>query len=179
MASGSRCMSSSTCGSRMSWTYHWAVLVPWINTGGDLVLYAMTSHTTTPTVRAVCRCKAKAGLRRLPRVQFPRAWHHSKRRRRWVGVKGSTRTGRRDHKCPSARRLRMVREDTEALCEGATCAWMTADEAVGCTRAFITMWWSSRRLVDRGRLEPGLHVNDNSRIHWSQHLFTTQSEWPN
>ncbi|GFT95291.1 hypothetical protein TNCV_3325941 [Trichonephila clavipes] len=29
-----------------------------------------------------------------------------------MGVKGSTRNGRRDPKCPSARRLRMVREDT-------------------------------------------------------------------
>ncbi|GFW65816.1 e3 ubiquitin-protein ligase RNF13 [Trichonephila clavipes] len=26
-------------------------------------------------------------------VQFPRARHHSKRRRRWVGVKGSARNG--------------------------------------------------------------------------------------
>ncbi|GFS76612.1 e3 ubiquitin-protein ligase RNF13 [Trichonephila clavipes] len=68
----------------------------------------MTSYTITPVVGAVCRCKAKAGLRRSPRdlptrtrlssllklnldsslkttrfhsiaVQFPRAWHHSKR----------------------------------------------------------------------------------------------------
>ncbi|GFX25120.1 uncharacterized protein TNCV_2752951 [Trichonephila clavipes] len=65
-------------------------------------------------------------------VQFPRVWHHSKRR------------GRRDPKCPSARRLRMVREDTGIPTEGATCAWMAADEAIGCTRAFLTMWWSSR-----------------------------------
>ncbi|GFV38206.1 hypothetical protein TNCV_4791921 [Trichonephila clavipes] len=35
-------------------------------------------------------------------VQFPRPRHHSKRRRRWVGVKGSTRNGYRDLKCPSA-----------------------------------------------------------------------------
>ncbi|GFW67220.1 hypothetical protein TNCV_2359301 [Trichonephila clavipes] len=27
-------------------------------------------------------------------VRFPRPWHHCKRRRRWVGVKGSTRNGR-------------------------------------------------------------------------------------
>ncbi|GFV57624.1 hypothetical protein TNCV_2705691 [Trichonephila clavipes] len=26
--------------------------------------------------------------------------------------------------------------------------------------------------------EPGLRANDISRIHWSQHFFTTQSEWP-
>ncbi|GFW26797.1 uncharacterized protein TNCV_3623331 [Trichonephila clavipes] len=99
------------------------------------------TYTITLAVGAVCRCKAKTGLRRSPwglhtrtrlssllrlnldsslkmtwfhsaAVQFSRAWHHSKRRRRWVGVKGSTRNGRRDPKCPSARRLHMVREDT-------------------------------------------------------------------
>ncbi|GFT12086.1 uncharacterized protein TNCV_726701 [Trichonephila clavipes] len=76
-------------------------------------------------------------------VQFPRAWHHSKRRHRWVGVKGSTRNRRRDPKCPSARCLRMVREDTGVPNEDATCAWMAADEAVGCACAFLTMWWYS------------------------------------
>ncbi|GFY48646.1 uncharacterized protein TNIN_192381 [Trichonephila inaurata madagascariensis] len=104
--------------------------------------------------------------------QFPRARHYSKRRRRWVGAKGSTRNGRHDPKCPSASRLRMVREDTGAPSEDATCAWMAADEAVGCTREFLTMWRSSRRLVFRGRPEPGLHVKNISRIHWSQHLLT-------
>ncbi|GFU40563.1 uncharacterized protein TNCV_3229631 [Trichonephila clavipes] len=102
MAPGSRCMSGNTCDCRMSWTYRWAVLVPRINTRGDRVLHAMAPHTITPAVRTVCRCKAKAGLRRSPRVQFPCARHHSKRRRRWVGVKGSTRNGLRDPKCPSA-----------------------------------------------------------------------------
>ncbi|GFV28287.1 hypothetical protein TNCV_2369581 [Trichonephila clavipes] len=42
----------------------------------------------------------------------------------------------------------------------------------------ITMWQSSRRLVCRGCPEPGLPVNDISRIHWSQHLLTTQSDSP-
>ncbi|GFT08765.1 uncharacterized protein TNCV_663131 [Trichonephila clavipes] len=168
----------------------------------------MAPHTITPAVGAVCRCKAKAGLRRSPRglhtrtrlssllrlnldsslkttwfhsaaVQFPHVRHHSKRRRRWVDVKGSSRNGCRDPKCPSAKRPRMVREDTGAPNEGATCAWMAAYEAVGCTRAFLTMWRSSRRLVCRGRPEPRLHVNDISRIHWYQHLLTTQSERPN
>ncbi|GFV67050.1 uncharacterized protein TNCV_357351 [Trichonephila clavipes] len=60
-------------------------------------------------------------------VQFPPVRHHSKRKGRWVGVKGSTRNGRRDPKCPSARRLRMVRENTGASSEGATLAWMAAD----------------------------------------------------
>ncbi|GFY08424.1 uncharacterized protein TNCV_1358291 [Trichonephila clavipes] len=149
-----------------------------------------------------CRCKAKVGLRRSPRglhtrtrlssllrlnldsslkttwfhsaaVQFPRARHHSKWKRRWVGIKGSTRNGHHDSKCPSAMRLHMVREDTRAPSEDATCAWMVADEAVICTRAFLTMWRSSRLLVCLGRLEPGFHVNDISWIHWSQHLLTT------
>ncbi|GFX37974.1 DDE_3 domain-containing protein [Trichonephila clavipes] len=73
----------------------------------------------------------------------------------------------------------MVRENTGAPNEGAICAWMVAYEAVGCTRAFLTMWWSSRRLVCRGRPESGLRVNDISRIHWSQNLLTTQSVQPN
>ncbi|GFT86644.1 uncharacterized protein TNCV_1251131 [Trichonephila clavipes] len=73
-----------------------------------------------------------------------RVRHHSKRRRRWVGVKGSTRNRRRDPKYPLARHLRMVQEDTGAPSEGVTCALMAADEAVGCTCAFLTMWRSSR-----------------------------------
>ncbi|GFW17249.1 uncharacterized protein TNCV_1957201 [Trichonephila clavipes] len=86
-----------------------------------------------------------------------------------MGVKGSIHNGHRDPKCPSARSLRMVREDTRTPTgqEGSTCAWMAADEAFGCTRAFLTMWWSSRRLVCRGRPGPGLRVNEISRIHWS------------
>ncbi|GFU28812.1 uncharacterized protein TNCV_469611 [Trichonephila clavipes] len=60
------------------------------------------------------------------------------------GVKISTRNGHHDPKCPSARHLRMVREDTGTLSEGATYAWMAADEAVDFTRAFLTMWRSSR-----------------------------------
>ncbi|GFV09805.1 uncharacterized protein TNCV_2598591 [Trichonephila clavipes] len=72
---------------------------------------------------------------------------------------------------PSARRLRMARKDTGVPNEGATCSWMAADEAVGCTRAFLTMWWSSQRLVCRGHPETRLRVNDIFRIHWSQHLL--------
>ncbi|GFX06468.1 uncharacterized protein TNCV_3017021 [Trichonephila clavipes] len=114
---------------------------------------------------AVCRCQAKAELRRSPRdlytivitaqielkttwfhsayVQYPRARHHSRRKRRWVGINGSTRNGRRVTKCPSAKHLRMVREDTGAPNEGSTCALMAADEAVVCTRAFLMIWRSS------------------------------------
>ncbi|GFV16275.1 uncharacterized protein TNCV_1670801 [Trichonephila clavipes] len=107
----------------------------------------MTPHTLTPAVGAVCSFNAKAGLRRSPRslhtrtrmpsllrlnldsslkmtwfhsaaVQFPRAWYHSKRRHRWVSVKGSTRNGRRYLKWPSAGHRRMVREDTGVPSEG-------------------------------------------------------------
>ncbi|GFW98100.1 uncharacterized protein TNCV_2491561 [Trichonephila clavipes] len=128
----------------------------------------MVPYTITPAVGVVCRYKANAGLKRSPRslhtrtrlssllrlnldsslkttwfhsaaFQFPRTRHHSKRRLLWVGVKGSPRNGRRDPKCPSARRLRMVREDTGPPSESATYAWMAADEAVGCMRAFLTM----------------------------------------
>ncbi|GFV48038.1 uncharacterized protein TNCV_3999521 [Trichonephila clavipes] len=72
----------------------------------------------------------------------------------------------------------MVREDTGVFSEAATCAWMAADEAVGCTHAFLTMWRSSRRLDCRGRPEASLHLNGIFRIHCSQHL-TTQLERPN
>ncbi|GFS94621.1 hypothetical protein TNCV_3649701 [Trichonephila clavipes] len=40
------------------------VMVPRINTRGGRVMYAMAPHTITPAVGALCRCKAKAGLRR-------------------------------------------------------------------------------------------------------------------
>ncbi|GFV65752.1 uncharacterized protein TNCV_4153881 [Trichonephila clavipes] len=73
----------------------------------------------------------------------------------------------------------LVRESTGAHREGSICAWMVADEAGGFTRAFLTMWRSSRRLVCRGRPETGVRVNDISQIHWCQHLITTQSERPN
>ncbi|GFY23129.1 uncharacterized protein TNCV_3763691 [Trichonephila clavipes] len=136
----------------------------------------MVPDTITPAVGAVFHCNAMARLRRSPlhlpkrtrlssllrlnlnsslnatwfhssAVHFPRVWHHSKRRRRLVGVKGSTRNGCRDPKCPSTRHLRMVREDTETPNEGTTSVGIAADEAVGCTRAFLTMGWSSRRLA--------------------------------
>ncbi|GFW43173.1 hypothetical protein TNCV_1349371 [Trichonephila clavipes] len=61
-------------------------------------------------------------------IQFLRARHHSKPRHRWVGVKGRTHNGRRDPKCPTARRFRLVREDTDVSNERC-CACMEADEA--------------------------------------------------
>ncbi|GFY33149.1 uncharacterized protein TNCV_5112101 [Trichonephila clavipes] len=96
-------------------------MVPRISTRGDYALQAMTPHTFIPAMEAVCRCK-------LPRVR-----HHFKWKRRWMGVKGSRRNGWSDPKCPSALRLRMIREDTGASSVDATCAWMAADEGVGST----------------------------------------------
>ncbi|GFT98180.1 uncharacterized protein TNCV_789841 [Trichonephila clavipes] len=172
-------MSGNTYGFRIPWAYRWAVMVPRINTKGDRVLQAMASYTITPAVGAMCRCKAKAGLRRSPRglhtrtrlssllrltldslslsslkttwfhlaaVQFPRVRHHSKRRRRWVDVKGSTRNGHRDPKFPSFRRLRMVREDTGAPNKGATC---------------VPGWWLMKQLaVHVHFLQCGGHFDD-------------------
>ncbi|GFT00642.1 uncharacterized protein TNCV_141871 [Trichonephila clavipes] len=175
MALVSPCMSGNTCDCRMSWTYRWAVMVPRNNTKGDRILQSMAPHTITPAVLNQDSSLNTTWFHSAA-VQFLRAWHHSKRRRRWVSVKGTTRNGRYDLKCPSARRHHMVREDTGAPNEGATCAWMVVDEAVGCTGAFLTMWRASRRLVCRGHHEPGLHINDISRIHWLKKLLTTQSE---
>ncbi|GFW30339.1 uncharacterized protein TNCV_3851101 [Trichonephila clavipes] len=138
---------------------------------GDLTLGVFASDC--PPDRDISSCTS------VPNVHFPRARHHSKRRRRWVGVKGSTRNGHRNPKCPSSRHLRMVKEDSEAPSEGVTYEWMATDEAVGVMRPFLTMWWSSRRLVCRGRPESSLRVNDISQIYWSQQLLTKQSEWPN
>ncbi|GFU27942.1 uncharacterized protein TNCV_3153071 [Trichonephila clavipes] len=138
----------------------------------------MAPHTITPAVGAVCRCKTKAGLRRFttesPHTNtivitaeiesgfvtkddlvpfrcspFSSFMAPLQTEASMGGCQESTRNGRRDPRCPSARRLRMVRENTGAPSEGATCAWMAVDEEVGCTRAYLTMWRSSRRLVCR------------------------------
>ncbi|GFX34538.1 hypothetical protein TNCV_3657761 [Trichonephila clavipes] len=47
-------------------------------------------------------------FRALRKIQYPRAQHHSKRRHRWVGVKGSTRNRFHDPKGLSARCIPMV-----------------------------------------------------------------------
>ncbi|GFS65677.1 uncharacterized protein TNCV_3853331 [Trichonephila clavipes] len=102
----------------------------------------------------------------------------------WRHICGSDRPGRvvtvqRQSYDTLAVHLHMVREETGVPKEDSACLWMVADKEVGCRCAFLTIWWSSRRLVCRGRPEPGLRVNHISRIHWSQHLLTTQREWPN
>ncbi|GFT44557.1 uncharacterized protein TNCV_2808081 [Trichonephila clavipes] len=96
------------------------------------------TQLAVPNDPRYARNETNLGIGQAKEVQFPRARHHTKRRRRWVGVKGSTRNRRRYPKCPSARRLRMVREDIGACSEGAK-AWMAADEAFGCTCEFLTM----------------------------------------
>ncbi|GFV92749.1 hypothetical protein TNCV_1375991 [Trichonephila clavipes] len=55
------------------------------------------------------------------------------------GVIGSTLNGRCGTKCLPVRRFLMVREDTEACCEGAACVWTATNEAVGSTRACHVM----------------------------------------
>ncbi|GFS54384.1 uncharacterized protein TNCV_4808831 [Trichonephila clavipes] len=122
----------------------------------------MEPHTITVALRVVCRCKAKARLRRLPRdphtrtrlssllkwnldsslqtawyhsvaVQSHRARHQSKQRRRWVGVIGRAQNGSRDTRCDSVRHLAKVREYTRARSEGAACVCTVANETVGST----------------------------------------------
>ncbi|GFT18537.1 uncharacterized protein TNCV_1708481 [Trichonephila clavipes] len=112
-------------------------------------------------------------------------WQHSsflvrgtsKRRRRWVGVKGQH-TWQGDAVIPNVLQsgtfiwLERHRNLVKML---SVPGWRPMKQ--GCMRAFLTMWWFS--LVYRGRLEPGLRVNDIFRIHWSQHFLTTESELPN
>ncbi|GFV06261.1 hypothetical protein TNCV_4589201 [Trichonephila clavipes] len=95
------------------------------------------------------------------------ARHHSKRRRRWMGVKGAhLHTGRHDPKCPSARRLRTVREDTRAPVKvPPVLAWRPMKQlAVGVH--FLRCGGLLDDWSVKGVLEPGLRVNNISRIHW-------------
>ncbi|GFX70985.1 uncharacterized protein TNCV_1689681 [Trichonephila clavipes] len=146
-------------------------MLDWRQIWGSSKPRKSSNSNGTPAVGAVCRCKAKAGLRRSPRglhtrkrlssllrlnmdsslkttwfhsaaVQFSRARDYSKRRRRWVGVKSSTRNGRRDPKCPSVRHISYGSRRHRAPSEGATCARMAADEAVG------SMMWMVWRFYD-------------------------------
>ncbi|GFS62264.1 uncharacterized protein TNCV_5031411 [Trichonephila clavipes] len=132
----------------------------------------MSPHTITPAVGVGCRCKAKGGLKHSQRglhtptrlssplrlnldsslktiwfhstaVQFSRARHQSKRRRRWVGIKSSTRNGAAISNVLQPGAFVWFEKGTGDPCEGATCAWMAADLAAGCTHAFLTMYRSS------------------------------------
>ncbi|GFW77713.1 hypothetical protein TNCV_134041 [Trichonephila clavipes] len=73
----------------------------------------------------------------------------------------------------------MVREDTGVPDKGASSAWMVADEAVGFTRAFLTMWRSPRRVVCRGRPEPGFHKSiDKSNLQYGEDRDDPRREIP-
>lgn len=187
MLAGSRHFSTGT-----AWTFTAGMsrCCRWIL--GDRVSCDGTPHR----VGAMRRCKAKAGLRCLPRglhtrkklsslprlnldsslktiwfhliaVQSRRARHHSKRKRLWAS---STRNGRRDTKCASERRFALVVTDTEVCSEGATCVWLVDTDEVGSTHAWRIMLHSFLLSVWRGRPEPGRSVCDLSLIYWSQHL---------
>ncbi|GFV27862.1 hypothetical protein TNCV_2347821 [Trichonephila clavipes] len=112
----------------------------------------MATHTITPAVVVVCRCKAKAILTHLPQGHHTTVitaqnesrfvaeddlipihcnstsscMTHSK-----VGVISSTRNGYRNNRCPLARSLAMVRENTGSRSEGVSCVW-TADSTNAC-----------------------------------------------
>ncbi|GFX60733.1 uncharacterized protein TNCV_4977091 [Trichonephila clavipes] len=163
MAPGNHCLSGNTCGCRMSWTYLWAVMCGATDQYyGYLCIVGNDTPYHHTSCGSGCRYKVKAGLRCSPRglrtrtrlsslmrlnldsslkttlfhsaaVQFPRAQHQSKRSCRWVVVKGSKRKGRRDPKCPSIMRLRMVRVDTGSPNEG--------DPVPG--------WWPMKQLAVR------------------------------
>ncbi|GFV64873.1 hypothetical protein TNCV_3847381 [Trichonephila clavipes] len=127
------------------------------------IVTAVAPHTITPAVRTVCCCKAKGRIEAFPMgslhtnaiesgfvakgdlVPFCCSLVSScatplQTKTLMGGARGNTCNGCRDPKCPSARCLHMVREDTEAPNEVATCDWMAVDEAVDCTCAFLTMW---------------------------------------
>ncbi|GFS60421.1 uncharacterized protein TNCV_946801 [Trichonephila clavipes] len=107
-------------------------------------------------------------------VQFPRARPHAKRRCRWVGVKGSIHNRRRDPKCPSARRLRIVREDTEPPVKVLLVPGYGPMKHLDVRVHFLRWGWSSRRLIVRVQyFVRGGFVGHRSRAsskHLSPHL---------
>ncbi|GFX55850.1 hypothetical protein TNCV_610161 [Trichonephila clavipes] len=65
MASGSRCMSDYTCSCMMSGTYHWAAMVPRINTRVTVYCIQCPPYHHTRCGGGCC-CEAKAGLKHSP-----------------------------------------------------------------------------------------------------------------
>ncbi|GFV21075.1 e3 ubiquitin-protein ligase RNF13 [Trichonephila clavipes] len=138
----------------------------------------MTPHTITPAMEAVRRCKAKAGLRRSARrlqtrtrlSSLPRLNLDSSIKTTWFLsvavqflVRGTTQNRGIDGWASRAAHVMGTAipnvlpgafvwfEKTQGpLMKVLPVPGWTADEAVGCTRAFLTMWWSSQRLVCRG-----------------------------
>ncbi|GFV69128.1 hypothetical protein TNCV_4490761 [Trichonephila clavipes] len=83
-------------------------------------------------------------------MQFPRARHNFKRRRRWMGVKGAAHVmGAAIPNILQPGAFVWLEKNTGTPTEGATCAWMAADEVVGLKRAFLAMLRSSPRLICR------------------------------
>ncbi|GFV90545.1 hypothetical protein TNCV_2222611 [Trichonephila clavipes] len=98
----------------------------------------MPPYTITPAVIAVCRCDLVLfHYSPVSSCMAPLQVEAS-----MGGVKGSTRNGRYDPKCPSARCLRMVHEDTGAPSVGAAYASIEPDETFDRTCAIYTMWRS-------------------------------------
>ncbi|GFX48077.1 uncharacterized protein TNCV_4114121 [Trichonephila clavipes] len=157
-------MSRKACGCRMFWTYRWAVVVKQINTRDDRVLYAMAPHTITLAVRAVCRCKEKAGLRHL----------HTNT----IVITAEIESGfvAKDDlvpfryspvfSCVAPFQTEVSIEDTGAPNEGATYAGWTLMKQLAVRVHFLRCGILLSTVFYRGRPEPGLRVYDISRIHW-------------
>ncbi|GFT79344.1 hypothetical protein TNCV_3275701 [Trichonephila clavipes] len=111
----------------MSCTYRWAVMVPRINTRGDRVLLVISPHTITTAVGVsnflVLGTSPNGGVD----VWASRAAH----------VMSATIP---DVLQPGA--FVWFESTQPPSSEGGTCTWIAADEAIGCTRAFLKMLWS-------------------------------------
>ncbi|GFW24097.1 uncharacterized protein TNCV_4951411 [Trichonephila clavipes] len=159
----------------------------------------MAPHIITLAVGAVCRYKAKAGLRLSPQGLHTRTldsslrtnWFHSVAQSIFL-TRGTTPNEGIDEWASRAAHVmgtvipNVIQpgtfvwfEKTQGPLVKVQTPWMAADEAVACMCAFLTMWRSSRLLICRRYPEPGLRVNDISRIHLSQNLLRTRSELPN
>ncbi|GFW24130.1 hypothetical protein TNCV_4951741 [Trichonephila clavipes] len=137
MATGNRCMSGNTYDCRLSWTYRWAVMWCHRSILGVTVYFRKLHPIPLHQLWEWCVAVKQRQDLDVHHSSFFARGTTPKRRSRWVGVNSSTRNGRRDPKSSSAKHLLMVREDTVAPSEDATCDWMAAYEAVGC--AFLTM----------------------------------------
>ncbi|GFW55093.1 hypothetical protein TNCV_2787081 [Trichonephila clavipes] len=102
----------------MSWKFHLAAIVQWINIRGGRVIFVIEDY--------------------LAPFAF-HARHHSLRRRRWVSVFKCTNNGCHDTRCPSDRRRAIVRWDTNARSEGAACVWTATNETVSSSHAWQIM----------------------------------------
>ncbi|GFW50774.1 uncharacterized protein TNCV_3590561 [Trichonephila clavipes] len=134
----------------------------------------MAPHTITTAVRWVCHCKTKKGLGCSPLGLHRRTRLSSMLRLnldsrvviddlvpfrcnpissgvaplqacQWVGVKRSTRNGHRDPKCPSARHIRMVLDESRSFFRVHTGYFSNIPK---CIKAeFIARWGCSQSSV--------------------------------